>query len=43
MDVGGVVRSQIIPDKSTLIISPGDAIQFDVTTDIFTKITKGIC
>jgi hypothetical protein len=37
MDVHRVVRSQIIPYKNALIISPGDAIHFDVVTDILTK------
>jgi hypothetical protein len=39
----GVVGRQIIPDKNTFIISPGDAIHLDVITHILTKIPKGIC
>jgi hypothetical protein len=43
MDIFRVVRRQIIPYKNALIISPGDAINFDIITDILTKIAKGIC
>ena len=43
MDVRRVVGRQIIPDKNTFIISPGDAIHLDVVAHILTKIPKGIC
>ncbi len=43
MDVGGVVGRQVIPDKNTFIISPGDAIHLDVVAHILTKIPKRSC
>jgi hypothetical protein len=43
MDICGVVRRQIISYKNALIITSGNAIHFDIITDILTKIAKGIC
>jgi hypothetical protein len=43
MDVCGVVCSQVIPYENVLIISPGNAIHFNIVTDIITKIAKGFC
>ncbi len=40
MDVRGVVGRHIIPDKNTIIISPGDAIHLDVIAYILTKSQK---
>ena len=42
VDIGAVVRGQIIPNKNTIVIGHGNAIDLDVATNILTEISKRI-
>ncbi len=42
VDVRAVVGSQIIPNKNAVVISTGDAIDLDITTNILTEISRRI-
>ena len=42
VDIGAVVRGQIIPNKNTIVIGHGNAIDLNVATNILTEISKRI-
>ena len=42
VDIGTVVRGQIIPNKNTIVIGHGNAIDLNVATNILTEISKRI-